>query len=90
MLEIILVEDNPRLRSALRSGLEVERQAHVAFDCDQGETALEYCLEAQPELTKSVILMDVQLAGEMNGVQAAVAIRREFPRLPSGVLLHPG
>jgi DNA-binding NarL/FixJ family response regulator len=26
--------------------------------------------------------MDVQLAGEMNGVQAAVAIRREFPRFP--------
>ncbi len=28
------------------------------------------------------ILMDVQLAGEMNGIEAAVAIRREFPRLP--------
>ncbi len=26
--------------------------------------------------------MDVRLAGEMNGIQAAVAIRREFPRLP--------
>jgi DNA-binding NarL/FixJ family response regulator len=26
--------------------------------------------------------MDVQLAGGMNGIQAAVAIRREFPRFP--------
>jgi DNA-binding NarL/FixJ family response regulator len=26
--------------------------------------------------------MDVQLAGGMNGIRAAVAIRREFPRLP--------
>lgn len=26
--------------------------------------------------------MDVQLAGAMNGIDAAVAIRREFPRLP--------
>jgi DNA-binding NarL/FixJ family response regulator len=26
--------------------------------------------------------MDVRLAGEMNGIQAAVAIRREFPRFP--------
>jgi len=26
--------------------------------------------------------MDVQLAGKMNGIEAAVAIRREFPRLP--------
>jgi DNA-binding NarL/FixJ family response regulator len=29
-----------------------------------------------------VILMDVQLTGEMNGIQAAAAIRRELPRLP--------
>jgi DNA-binding NarL/FixJ family response regulator len=29
-----------------------------------------------------VILMDVQLAGAMNGIQAAIAIRREFPRMP--------
>ncbi|MBI5959015.1 MAG: response regulator transcription factor, partial [Chloroflexi bacterium] len=29
-----------------------------------------------------VILMDVALAGVMNGIEAAVAIRREFPRLP--------
>jgi DNA-binding NarL/FixJ family response regulator len=26
--------------------------------------------------------MDVELAGELNGIEAAVAIRREFPRLP--------
>ncbi len=26
--------------------------------------------------------MDVQLAGEQNGIQAAVEIRREFPRMP--------
>ena len=73
MLDIILVEDNSRLRSALRSGLQAADQASVVFDCDQGEAALEYCLEAQPELSKTVILMDVQLAGGMNGIQAAVA-----------------
>ena len=82
MLEIILVEDNLRLRRALSSGLEAAGLAHVVFHCEQGEAALEYCLEAQPELSKTVILMDVQLAGGMNGIQAAVAIRREFPRFP--------
>jgi DNA-binding NarL/FixJ family response regulator len=82
MLQIILVEDNQRLRRALKSGLEASGKVHIAFDCDRGEAALEYCLEAQPELSKSAILMDVQLAGGMNGIQAAVAIRREFPRFP--------
>ena len=46
--------------------------------CESGEAALAACLESPPQ----VILMDVQLAGEMNGIEAAVAIRREFPRLP--------
>src|SRR6185436_17076776 len=51
----------------------------VAHTCESGEAALRYCLEAgAPEVT----LMDVQLAGELNGVAAAVALRREFPRLP--------
>ena len=35
-----------------------------------------------PQGPPDVILMDVQLAGEINGIQAAVAIRREYPRMP--------
>ncbi|HYO48554.1 MAG TPA: response regulator transcription factor [Chloroflexia bacterium] len=50
----------------------------VAHHCESGEEALAFCLSSRPD----VILMDVQLAGQMNGIEAAVAIRREFPRLP--------
>jgi DNA-binding NarL/FixJ family response regulator len=50
----------------------------VVYDCPSGEAALDCCLRQTPD----VILMDVQLAGQMNGIEAAVAIRREFPRLP--------
>jgi len=78
MLNLLLVEDNKKLRAALKSGLEGSGAVRVVRDCDGGEAALAYCLEQPPE----VILMDVQLAGELNGVAAAVAIRREFPRLP--------
>jgi DNA-binding NarL/FixJ family response regulator len=78
MLNILLVEDNAKLRPALTAGLEGTGQVRVAHACDQGEAALAYCLESPPD----VILMDVQLASAMNGIEAAVAIRREFPRLP--------
>src|SRR5205085_11452301 len=47
-----------------------------------GEDALEYCLATPAASMPDGVLMDVQLAGQMNGIEAAVAIRREFPRFP--------
>jgi DNA-binding NarL/FixJ family response regulator len=78
MITILLVEDNERLRPALVVGLNATGAVCVAGDCGSGEEALAHCLAAPPD----AIVMDVQLAGEMNGIEAAVAIRREFPRLP--------
>jgi DNA-binding NarL/FixJ family response regulator len=82
MLTVLLVEDHPKLRPALKSGLEATGALHVVHDCASGEEALEFCLAHQPVPGQLAILMDVQLAGAMHGIQAAVAIRREFPRLP--------
>jgi DNA-binding NarL/FixJ family response regulator len=78
VISLLLVEDNTNLRAALRTGLEATRDVCVAHDCDSGEAALAFCLEQPPD----AMLMDVQLAGAMNGIEAAVAIRRELPRLP--------
>jgi len=96
MLNLLLVEDNAKLRRALQTGLEATGQVRVVHDCDSGEAALAYCqglfktsqVSGQPDGWHDlpgpldVILMDVQLAGQMNGIQAAAAIRRELPRLP--------
>ncbi len=78
MLNLLVVEDNERLRQALEAGLEATGTVRVVGGCASGEQALERCLAEPPD----AVLMDVQLAGEMNGIQAAVAIRRELPRLP--------
>jgi DNA-binding NarL/FixJ family response regulator len=78
MLSVLLVEDNEKLRQALLVGLEATEAVRVVGDCGTGEEALTLALSRRPD----AILMDVQLAGEMNGIEAAVAIRREFPRLP--------
>jgi DNA-binding NarL/FixJ family response regulator len=77
-IRCLVVEDNLRLRQALTSGLEATGAVEVISSVDSGEAALECCLQNPPQ----VILMDVQLSGLINGIQAAVAIRREFPRLP--------
>ena len=98
MVKLLLVEDNQKLRLALKTGLEATGAVHVTHGCASGEEALAYCLEALSQTSEvsparpgraedwqglpDVILMDVQLSGMMNGIQAAVAIRREVPRLP--------
>ena len=78
MLNVLVVEDNEKLRPALQAGLESTGVVRVIYGCSSGEEALEYCLVQPPD----VILMDVQLAGAMNGIETAVAVRRERPRLP--------
>ena len=84
ILAVELVEDNEKLRLALRTGLEATGKVRIVHDCPSGEAALGYCLAATERESglPDVLLLDVQLAGEMNGIQAAVAIRREFPRMP--------
>jgi DNA-binding NarL/FixJ family response regulator len=79
MLNLLLVEDNTRLTNALIQGLEASGDVQIAITLTSGEAALEYCLNHD---MPDVILMDVALAGAINGIEAAIAIRREFPRLP--------
>lgn len=78
MLKTLLVEDNDALRRALYVGLEATGQIEVIGAVASGESALAHSLDHVPD----VVLMDVQLAGQMNGIEAAVALRHEYPRLP--------
>jgi DNA-binding NarL/FixJ family response regulator len=78
MIRLLLVEDNQALRGAMRAGLEDTGQVSVIAETASGEEAVALASADPPD----VILMDVQLARAMNGVQAAVAIRREIARLP--------
>lgn len=78
MINVLIVEDNHKLRAALKTGLAATGKVSVVHDCDSGEAALAFCCATPPD----AVLMDVQLAGALNGIAAAIAIRRERPRLP--------
>lgn len=60
------------------AGLNATGAVQVMGEAGSGEAAIEWCEQHTP----AAILMDVALAGDLNGIQAAVAIRREHPRLP--------
>jgi DNA-binding NarL/FixJ family response regulator len=81
IIKLLLVDDHGPLRRALREGLEATRAVQVLGEASTGQEALNRALE----LDIDVILMDVQAqAGRkaISGVGAAVAIRRERPRMP--------
>ena len=80
MMRILVVEDNETLRPAMVRGLESTGEISVVHACGSGEEAVRSCLESDPP--PDAVLMDVQLEGAMNGIEAAVAIRRELPRHP--------
>lgn len=80
MLKTVVIEDNHRLQSAMCAGLEATGPVQIAGAFERGEDVLAHYLTADE--TPDVALMDVALADEMSGIEAAVAIRREFPRAP--------
>jgi DNA-binding NarL/FixJ family response regulator len=84
MLSIVMVEDNEKLHQAMLNGLNDTGKVRVSYACGTGEAAAAYFLQVagKDQAIPQAILMDVQLAGEMNGIQAAIQIRREFPRMP--------
>lgn len=77
-MRLFIVEDNDSLRSALVEGFSALTGVDVSGSSASGEEAIDQCLAQTPD----AVLMDIQLSGKINGIQAAVAIRREFPRLP--------
>ncbi len=83
-IKLLLVDDHGPLRRALHEGLEATGAAQVVGEAATGREAVTRALE----LDMDVVLMDVQLrdpkAGhnELSGVGAAIAIRRERPRMP--------
>jgi DNA-binding NarL/FixJ family response regulator len=82
MINLLIVEDNDKLRPALKQGLEAAGEVRVTGVCASGEEALGLVEIDDSGSLIQAILMDVQLAGQMNGIEAAVAIRCEFPRMP--------
>jgi PAS domain S-box-containing protein len=71
--KILIVEDEFVVAAGLQAGLEAMGYEVVGLAAS-GEDALEQARAARPDLA----LMDIKLRGEMDGVDAALALRREL------------
>jgi DNA-binding NarL/FixJ family response regulator len=71
---IVIADDHPLFRSAIRQTLESHSEFEVVGDAANGQEAVELCRRLRPEL----VLMDLRMP-VMDGVAATQAIKREFP-----------
>jgi DNA-binding NarL/FixJ family response regulator len=72
---IVIADDHPLFRSALRTLLEGSEEVEVIAEATDGRETLRLCRRLRPDL----VLMDV-IMPKMDGVAATRAIKAEFPR----------
>jgi NarL family two-component system response regulator LiaR len=73
-LRVLVVDDDPLVRRALRDALERERGFVVEGEAGDGAQAIDMAVERQPD----VVLMDVDMP-DVDGVTATLRIRRQAP-----------
>ena len=74
LIRILAVDDHPMLREGIASLVASQSDMELVAEASTGREALEQFRKHRPNLT----LMDLQIP-DMDGIEAMVAIRSEFP-----------
>src|SRR6202789_2183119 len=74
LIRILAVDDHPMLREGIASLVASQTDMELVAEASTGREALEQFRNHRPDLT----LMDLQMP-DMDGIEAMVAIRDEFP-----------
>ena len=73
---LIITEDEALFRELLLRTLSAEPGLEVVGTAEDAETAIKLSREVKPD----VAIMDIELPGEMDGIEAALIIKRERPK----------
>ena len=73
-MEILLVDDHEMVRLGLKGYLDLQDDVDVVAEASNGREGVEKALELHPD----VIMMDIVMP-EMNGIEATLAILKEWP-----------
>ena len=76
VIRVLLVDDHPLIRQAVRSVLEHEKDISIIGEGGNGEEAVELAQRLQPD----VIVMDVTMP-KMNGINATRQIKNLHPKI---------
>jgi DNA-binding NarL/FixJ family response regulator len=73
-IRVLVVDDHPLLRQGIAALIAAESDVMLAGACSSGPEAIQQFPKLRPDVT----LMDLQMP-EMSGIDAMMAIRREWP-----------
>jgi len=76
-IKIILVEDEALFRELLGRTLSTESGLEVVGEAEDGETAIRLVEKNKPD----VVLMDIELSGDLDGIEAALQIKKKTPHI---------
>ena len=80
-LRLLVVEDESLFRNLLVQTLEEEPDLEVVGEADNGQTAIDLAARHQPD----VVLMDIEMPGQYDGIDAGIEIRKARPE--TGIVL---
>jgi DNA-binding NarL/FixJ family response regulator len=81
-LRLLIVDDHPVVRAGVRGMLESQPDFAIAGEASNGREAVELARRLRPD----VVLMDLRMQGELDGVAAIKRIRDELPQIQVLVL----
>jgi NarL family two-component system response regulator LiaR len=76
-IRVLCVDDHELLRHGIRFSLLSFDDLELVGEAANGEEALLMCTETSPD----VVMMDMYLSGDMDGIAATQAIRERFPQI---------
>lgn len=82
-MRVLLVEDHPGMRFAVRTLLQLQEDVDVVGEADDAEQALRLIRQLKPEL----VILDLSLSGEPGGIEACREMKGPT-RSPAGARLH--
>ncbi len=81
-MKILLVDDHPVVRKGMKNILEEHSGFEICGEADEGNSALKLINETEPDLA----IVDIQIKGNINGIELVKAIKERHPKCKTLVM----
>lgn len=81
-IKIMIVDDHPLLRQGLKLIIEREKDFSVCAEASNANDAIKIISEKKPD----IVIADISLEGNVNGIELVKAVKDRFPKALSLVL----